>query len=105
MRTKKSYPIFAEYVKGTFGNEDSYYVSESDGTCRRFGNAEDAGGYYGSDLLADLLSAEEAAAEIRRETREYRRSHRDAFDILAGAAVSVFGAAVLTAALYFSPLF
>jgi len=105
MRTKKSYPIYAEFVKGTFGNDDSYYVSESNGTCRRFGNAEDAGAYYGSDLLSDLLAAAEAADEIRKETRAYRRSHRDAFDILAGAAVSIFGAAVLTVALYFSPLF
>ena len=87
MRTKKSYPIFAEFVKGTFGN------------------AEDAGAYYGSDLLSDLLAAAEAADEIRRETRAYRRSHRDAFDILAGAAVSIFGAAVLTVVIYFSPLF
>ena len=105
MRTKKSYPIYAEFVKGTFGNDDSYYVSENTGTVRRFGNAEDAGAYYGSDLLSDLLAAAEAADEIRRETRPYRRSHRDAADILAGAAVSIFGAAVLTLAVYFSPLF
>ena len=104
METKKSYPIFAEYVKGTFDREGSYYVSESNGACRRFGSANDAGTYYGSELLADLLAAEAAAAEVRRETREYRRSHRDAFDILAGAAASIFGAAVLTVVIYFSPL-
>lgn len=86
------------------GNEGGrYYVNTNKGNVYSFDNATDAGVFFGSDLLSDLLIAEDEGAKIAVacERSALRAKRRDVYDAIA-AGLSVFGAAiVLTVAAYY----